>query len=334
MMVRTSWNDNPAFRITRSSHVSLNVADLDASVAFYEGVVGLHVSDRTEDTVWLRALEEASHHSLILTTTGAPGTANFVGFHVEDDEDIERAARHLTGLGLRPERIEAPYQGPTLRFSDPRGVAMELTSSVDQSERLLQRYETYRAGHLMRIDHFQVVTDDVQASTDFYADLGFRMAEYTVDAKDDTLWGSWLEVKGNTHDLVFTSGRGPRLHHFAYVVPDAASLIHACDVLGAHEMGDAIDRGPGRHGISNALFVYFRDPDGHRIELFTSHYQFIDKETPPLRWEITDPRRAQLWGMPASERWFFEASPFGDAEVREPRLQSQVPTLERYLGLH
>jgi len=29
---------------------------------------------------------------------------------------------------------------------------------------------------------------------------------------------------------------------------------------------NSIERGPGRHGISNALFVYVRDPDGTTIE--------------------------------------------------------------------
>ena len=28
-----------------------------------------------------------------------------------------------------------------------------------------------------------------------------------------------------------------------------------------------MERGPGRHGIANAFFLYVRDPDGHRVEL-------------------------------------------------------------------
>ena len=32
---------------------------------------------------------------------------------------------------------------------------------------------------------------------------------------------------------------------------------------------DAIERGPGRHGVSNAFYLYLRDPDGHRIEIYT-----------------------------------------------------------------
>ena len=124
------------------------------------------------------------------------------------------------------------------------------------------------------------------------------------------------------------------MHHFAFVVPDATSLLHAADVAGALGFGEEIDRGPGRHGISNALFLYLRDPDQHRVELFTTHYQFIDLETEPLRWDLSNARRAQLWGMPASRRWFFEASEFPGEDVHEPKLQAAPATLEDYLGVH
>ena len=39
-----------------------------------------------------------------------------------------------------------------------------------------------------------------------------------------------------------------------------------------------------------AQFVYVLDPDGHRIELFNTHYQTIDVE-PALGWNLSDPRR-------------------------------------------
>ena len=100
------------------------------------------------------------------------------------------------------------------------------------------------------------------------------------------LWGVWLQRKGNPHDIVFSNGRGPRLHHFAYTVPEVRDLIHACDVAASMGCASRLERGPGRHGIGNALFVYFRDPDGHRIELFNTHYQTIDPEDPPLRWDL------------------------------------------------
>ena len=46
--------------------------------------------------------------------------------------------------------------------------------------------------------------------------------------------------------------------------------------------GGLIERGPGRHGVSNAFFVYLRDPDGHRIELYACDYYTGDPDLKPL----------------------------------------------------
>ena len=324
----------PPFTITRASHVSHLVTDLGASRDFYRDVIGLVVTEETADKVYFRGLEEAVHHSLTLTRTDGPALADRVGFRVQTDEDIDRAAHWFTTNDVQFERVEVPFQGPTIQFTDGVGTHMEITSSMDVVPRKMQDFDEYRAGFPQRLDHFQVVTHDVQMATDFWAQLGMRLSEYTAADGTDELWGTWMEVKGNTHDLVFTNGRGPRLHHFAYTVPDATSLIHAADVAGSLGFGQEIDRGPGRHGISNALFLYLRDPDQHRIELFTTHYQFIDLEADPIRWDVSDPRRAQLWGMPASARWFFEASEFPGEPVLEPLLEATPATLETYLGLH
>lgn len=326
-------NLNPDFAITRASHVALGVTDLEASRDFYRDVVGLVVTEETDDAVYLRGLEEAAHHSLVLERSDV-AKAHRIGLRVRSADDIVAAEKFFTGANIEYQRVEREHQGPTLQFRDPVGTLMEFTSEMTVVERKMQKFDEFVAGAPQRIDHYQVVTYDVQTATEFWAGLGMRISEYTAGEGDDELWGAWLEVKGNTHDLVFTNGRGPRLHHFAFAVPDGTSLLHAADVAGALGKGDEIDRGPGRHGLSNALFLYLRDPDQHRVELFNTHYQFIDLEVPPIRWDITDPCRAQLWGMPASNRWFFEASEFPGEAVNEPLLQASPMTLETYLGLH
>jgi catechol 2,3-dioxygenase len=84
-----------------------------------------------------------------------------------------------------------------------------------------------------------------------------------------------------------------------------------------------MERGPGRHGISNAFFLYVRDPDGHRVELFTSDYLTVDPDHAPIRWSLTDPRRQTLWGHPAPESWFKEGSAFSGVASRQPALAAQ-----------
>jgi catechol 2,3-dioxygenase len=79
-------------------------------------------------------------------------------------------------------------------------------------------------------------------------------------------------------------------------------------VLASSGFAANIERGPGRHGLSNAFFVYLRDPDGNRIELYASDYLIPDPDWEPIRWSINDPRRATFWGHKPPASWFDEAS--------------------------
>ena len=133
-----------------------------------------------------------------------------------------------------------------------------------------------------------------------------------------------MHRKGNVHDFAITNGKGPRLHHFAYWVPTAMNILHLCDVMASSGYLKNIERGPGRHGISNAFFLYVRDPDGHRLELYTSDYFTMDHDHEPLRWSLKDPRRQTLWGAPAPRSWFEQGSPFTGQPVREPLFVADV----------
>jgi len=189
---------------------------------------------------------------------------------------------------------------------------------------MLQQYSAYQGARIQRIDHINCFTPDVQASYDFYADLGFRLTEYTeTDDRDPKLWAVWMHRKGNVHDLAFTNGRGPRLHHIGVWTAGALDILHICDVMATSGYLANMERGPGRHGISNAFFLYVRDPDGHRVELFTSDYLTVDPDLAPIRWSLADPQRQTLWGQPAPKSWFEEGSLFDGVAVREPALAAQ-----------
>jgi catechol 2,3-dioxygenase len=102
------------------------------------------------------------------------------------------------------------------------------------------------------------------------------------------------------------------------------NVLHLCDVMASSGFLTNLERGPGRHGISNAFFLYVRDPDGHRLELYTSDYNTMDHDHEPLRWSLRDPRRQTLWGAPAPRSWFEQGSPFPGQTVREPAFVADV----------
>src|SRR6266404_3861386 len=118
----------------------------------------------------------------------------------------------------------------------------------------------YKGCHPQRLDHFNVFAAEVQDTVDFYARLGFRLTEYAEeDGPQGRIAAAWLQRKGNVHDFAITNGKGPRLHHFAYWVPGSMNILHLCDVMASSGYLKNIERGPGRHGISNAFFLYVSD---------------------------------------------------------------------------
>jgi catechol 2,3-dioxygenase len=323
-------NLSPPFNITRSSHVCLNVKDLAASRLFYEQVMGLVVTLEADGALYLRGVEEACHHSLVLRRNDKAGTASCIGMRVLTEDDLDKAHRYFESRGCAVSWIETPYQGRTLGVVDLFDIPLEFCASMPVEPRKITAFSQHRGGAALRLDHYQLLTPHLHDVLEFYMGLGFWLTEY-VGSNDDEIRAVFLQRKGNPHDIVFFNGDGPRLHHFAFVVPETQYLLRACDVAGELGFGRQVERGPGRHGPGHALFVYFRDPDGNRVELFTTHYQFMDLENKPVRWDPHDPNVAFPWGMPARKRWFEEATVFYGRAVKETEIRPTPMTLERYL---
>ena len=314
---------HPPFNVVRASHVELGVRDLAASRAFYVDCLGYLVSEETTETLYLRGVEERNHHSIVLRTAGE-AAVDTLGFKLASEDDLDRAAFWFKGKGLPTSFPQVPFQGRTLRTVDPHGTPLDFYVRMDQGERMLQRYAAHQGARIQRIDHINCFTPDVQTSYDFFHEIGFRLTEYTeTDDPDPLLWAVWMHRKGNVHDIAFTNGRGPRLHHVGVWTASALDILHMCDVMATCGYLANMERGPGRHGLSNAFFLYIRDPDGHRVELFTSDYLTVDPDLEPIRWSLKDPQRATLWGHPAPKSWFEEGAAFAGVPVRTPALAAQ-----------
>ena len=311
----------PPFQVVRLNHVVLTVSDLPRARAFWADTLGLQVTDEVPGRVYLRAMEERGHHCVVLRA-GAQPRADLLGFKVFSEEDLDRAHAWFTAQGLPARFVEEAFQGRTLRTQDPLGIPLEFYFRMDKLPSVHQKYAFYKGVKPLRIDHFNCFTPDVQASVDFYNDIGFRTTEYTEEEDTGRLWAAWMHRKGGVHDMAFTHGVGPRLHHVAFWVPTPLNIIDLLDLMATTGFVANIERGPGRHGISNAFFLYIRDPNGHRIEIYCSDYQTVDPDHEPIRWDLRDPQRQTLWGAPAPRSWFEEGTAFTGVATRQPPYQA------------
>lgn len=312
----------PPFNIVRLSHVEYRVTNLAASRAFYVDTLGLQVTDEDDTTIYLRAMEERGHHCICLVQADK-AEVGVLGFKLFDDSDLDDAARFFDEKSLPVEWVERPFMGRAFRTRDPWGIPLEFYVKMDRLPPIHQKYKLYNGVKPLRIDHFNMFSADVDASVAFYNDIGFRVTEYTEDDESGKVWAAWMHRKGGVHDVAFTNGTGPRLHHSAFWVPTPLNIIDLLDLMSTTGHVDNIERGPGRHGISNAFFLYVRDPDGHRIEIYCSDYQTVDPDLEPIRWALDDPQRQTLWGAPAPRSWFEEGSTFEGADTTESQMTAQ-----------
>lgn len=314
-------NLNPPFNIVRLSHVELRVTDLAWSRAYYVDLLGLQVTHENGDVLYLRAMEERGHHSVILRRADRP-SVGVLGFKVWSEEDLDRAAAWFSGRGLPVSWIERPFMGRVLASRDPWGVPLEFYARMDRLPPIHQHYRLYRGVKPLRIDHFNLFSSNVDQAVAFYGDMGFRVTEYTADEDTGRTWAAWMHRKGGVHDIAFTNGTGPRLHHTAFWVPTPLNIIDLLDLMSTTGYLSNIERGPGRHGISNAFFLYIRDRDGHRTEIYCSDYQTCDPDLEPIKWDLKDPQRQTLWGAPAPRSWFELGSEFEGAALVESDLKA------------
>jgi catechol 2,3-dioxygenase len=294
--------------IVRAAYAELIVTSLAEARRFWVDLLGFTATDEDPETLYLRGYDELTHHNLILRA-GPVAAAGALGFRVRSAADLDRAQSFYAELGCRAERLPAGTTrgvGEIVRISDPLGFTVEFFASAEHPERLQQRYDLRRGAEIARLDHFNICVPDVPAAHAYYASLGFGLSETIEDGQ--TLYAAWMYRKQTVHDVAFTGGAGPRLHHLGFFAHESYNVLRICDILGSLSLESHIERGPGRHGVSNACYVYLRDPDGHRLEIYTSDYYTGDPDHPVLRWSVRDPRRRDFWGNAVIPSWYSEAS--------------------------
>ena len=299
----------PAPDILRCAYLDLVVTDLAASREFYVDVLGLHVTAEDNEAIYLRSTDEFIHHNLVLRKGEIAAVAAF-SYRVRTPEDLDKAVAFYTELGCRVERRPGGFTkgiGDSVRVEDPLGFPYEFFYQTDHVERLSWRYDLQTPGELVRLDHFNQITPDVPRAVRHYQDLGFRVTEDIQD-EDGTVYAAWMRRKPTVHDTAATGGDGPRLHHVAFATHEKHNILAICDKLGALRRSDAIERGPGRHGVSNAFYLYLRDPDGHRVEIYTQDYYTGDPDNPVITWDVHDNQRRDWWGNPVVPSWYRDGS--------------------------
>jgi 3,4-dihydroxyphenylacetate 2,3-dioxygenase len=295
--------------ILRCAYMELIVTDLAASREFYVDVLGLYVTTEDDEAIYLRSTEEFIHHNLVLRKGPVAAVAAF-SYRVRTPGDLDKAVAFFEELGCEVRRNPNGFVkgiGDSVRVVDPLGFPYEFFYQTEHTERMSWRYDLHIPGELVRLDHFNQLTPDVPRAVGYMQNLGFRVTEDIQD-HEGTVYAAWMRRKPTVHDTAMTGGDGPRMHHVCFATHEKHNILAICDKLGSLRKSDSIERGPGRHGVSNAFYLYLRDPDGHRVEVYTQDYYTGDPDNPVVTWDVHDNQRRDWWGNPVVPSWYTDGS--------------------------
>jgi catechol 2,3-dioxygenase len=297
--------------IIRLAHVEVGVRDLQRASDFYVGVLGFEEAHRSGEALHLRASHEYDQWSLKLTRADGPGMLS-AGFRVSAPEHLATLRATHERLGLEHTALPAafePGRGEGLRVKAPTGHVLDFHHEIDEIAPHdghvgplppMRRLEASRGIPPAELDHINTRVTHVPSALEYWTDaLGFRVSELVV-GPDGEAQAAWTRCTRRNHDVACGGWPDAGLHHFAYTVVDGSSMLRAADLLADSGHAGALQFGPARHGASNALTMYFLDPDGNRIELFCGDYhRDLDRPTNVWTTQAFDAGGRFWWGVEA-----------------------------------
>ncbi|AXF57211.1 catechol 2,3-dioxygenase [Salicibibacter kimchii] len=316
------------FDVAQLAHVELYSPKPEETLKFFTDFLGLQVTEREGQSVYLRAFEDFYHHTLKITEAKEAGMGH-AAWRSSSKDALYKKVDSLEKSGYGKGWIEGDIgHGQAYQFLTPDGHHMEMLWDVDYfqtPEELKTKLKSRPQKKpnigvpARRLDHINIMCDDVTQNKHFMADeLDFKLRENII-MNDGLEMGAWMSVSPLVHEIALMkdqSGAKGRFHHVAYWYGYPQHLMDVADLLVENDI--KIEAGPGKHGVSQAYFMYVFEPGGNRVELFgDAGYLILDPDWKPVTWYEDELDEAIVWyGDSIPQEYFLYGTPHKPS--REP----------------
>lgn len=275
--------------LTHLRYVGVAVPDFEQEAQFYEDVWGLtRVSD--DAGVAFFAAEGSPDQYIMRVRKAEEKRLDLISFAAEDAASVDQLAERLGTAGVQlnrePGKLDTPGGGYAVRFFDPDGRLVEVSSDVEERPyRELEPKESIPR----KLSHVVLNSTDVVATKRFYEEhLGFKLSDWLEDIM------CFMRTRVDHHILAISKGPHTSLNHVSFEMRGLDEYMRATGRL--IRTGRDPLWGPGRHGPGDNTFSYFLDPNGNVMEYTTELEQVLDDEAwEPKVFEAT-PEASDQWG--------------------------------------
>lgn len=232
-------------------YVRIGSDDLDASVRFATGILGLELMERDANRAYLRG-DNRDHN--ICYTKGRE-TGQVTGWEVASMDLLDRAAAELeqAGISVRAgtsEERELRRVRGLVVMSDPSGNVMDLVARPSGNG---TRYFPSRDAGITHFSHVGLHTKNAGADEAFWVNnLGAKVSDWIGDAP-------LIRINEVHHNVALFPSNKAGIQHVNFQVEGIDDIMRSFYFLQKNNV--KIVFGPGRHPTSGARFLYFQGPD-------------------------------------------------------------------------
>jgi catechol 2,3-dioxygenase len=267
---------NPHY-LSQLAHIEIYSSDLAESVKFLTDIIGLDVTARKGDSVYLRAWGDYFQHTLKVTYSATEKGMGHLGWRADSPEALKDVVKYLekTGAGIGWVKGDAGH-GKAYRFKSPDGHIHEVFWDVvwlnekgtKTASIYADRYASNRriGVNVRRFDHvtYMVSKGMYAAEKAFWQGMGLKNPdEVRMTDEMPPVGGLWT-IGNLSHDIaVFTDpnigvGEGV-LNHIAFNLDSREEVLLGLDYI-LEKGHKSIMGSPTRHKADEGFFVYVMIP--------------------------------------------------------------------------
>lgn len=273
----------PIIKVQDVAFPRFQVPDLDLMQKFLEAF-GMHVSERTEDVLYMRGTSSAHHIHVT-----HKGETNFLGlafFASRQDLDALSAA-----TGVPVEVNNEPGGGFVVHLHDPDGRIVDVIAEMKEVAPIATKEHApvntadarVRVDVLQRVPlgpcqvkrfgHSAIKTTSLKTTAAWYHDtLGLLASDDTYLEDPEAPFGRFMRCDrgdegADHHSLLILETGEVKLGHCAWEVADFDDLMAGREAL--ISFGARHYWGVGRHILGGQVFDYWKDPFNFTVEHWT-----------------------------------------------------------------
>lgn len=262
--------------ISEIGYVSLQTRDLGATARNAVELLGLReIDDASRKTTFAA---QTGRREIIYTqgTTDALDHIGLVASNTDELAAIRDKVRHA-GYPIISEHPLEDHITEGFAFIGPEGFSWHIYTEPAS-------YSMVKNGGFGpdRFGHVNIQATDAIAQRDFLAEiLGFKVSDRIGhDA------AFFMRCNNDHHGVAVFKALRPALHHHAWQTQSVVDLGRLGDRLARR--GSRLAWGPVRHGAGDNIAVYYVEPTGAVIELYTDLEMIFDPERQIRLWSEDD----------------------------------------------